>query len=194
MEYTGHKQYVRLIFFGAVGVVVLLLIFFGLRARLFSPQAAKTVSVPPAPPFTLGPGRLLLKTKTGESLFSVGQPITLVVVANSAGQPIAGYDVVVKYDPNSASFVSSKSLLDDFQAFPDKTASAAAITAVRKLNVSNTPFTDTALAEFVFQPKSSGTLQFSLDFVPASTRDSNLIDETSKDILGGVQGITVRVQ
>ncbi len=149
-------------------------------------------------------GALILSVKNRKGSYKAGEIITVVVSAYSDARSISGYDAVLSYDSSKVTFSKIKNLRDDFQTFVKKgVVSPVTLTGVKKLDASQVSvFSGTPIAEFAFMVKTdamtntssiNSSAEFNLGFIPGSTQDSNLIDETSEDVLGKVEGVMITI-
>lgn len=139
-------------------------------------------------------GQFILKTKNQKKIFSQNEPIIISVFADSSNQSISGYDVVLIFDQQRINFSSAKSLINDFQVFTQQKENKLFITGTKKLSA-NQPivFSQTPILEITFQPKQKGQINIFFDYQPKSTKDSNLINEKTQDILEKVEGISLEI-
>jgi hypothetical protein len=193
MNPENHNKHFLTIIFAVLSLIFLLLIFsLVLRLRKTPPaQPPTTTQVSPTQaPVIKEKGSLTLKAKNNETVISQKNPITLYVYAASDNQPISGYDVILNYDSSIVEFLNHKNLQSDFQIFTKKERDKLIITGVKNLNSTNpTVFTDSSLVELTFQPKKLGQVNFSFEYTPNSKKDSNLITESTTEVLGKTQGI-----
>lgn len=158
------------------------------------PPATAKISPTKSAPVVKERGRLTLKPKNNRTIVSRQKPITLFLYADSDNQPITGYDAVVNYDSTKVDFVNYKNLQPDFQVFTKKEKNELMITGVKNLNSTGpTVFADSSLIELTFQGKQTGQTNFSLEYTPESKKDSNLINDKTKDILGKVEGVKISI-
>lgn len=167
-----------------------------LKSRLLTTYPnAPTSAISPSPA-TLQKGELLLRVKESSADISLAKPLTIQVYANSDNKPIVGYDVILNYNPEVVSLTSNASLLTDFQSIVQKGKNNIKIVAFKNpASQKSIVFANTPLVEILFTPKRTGVSNFSLEYIPGSTKDSNLMTEESdtKDILGGVENVSVTV-
>lgn len=165
------------------------------KAPVQQPPAEGAVTVTEAPAQPVGKGKLMLQTAAGASA-KVGVPLTLTLVADSDNQSVAGYDIVLKYDPEVVMYNSNKSLIDDFDVVSRKEDKTVTLIGFKKLSAT-TPqvFANTNVMEITFTPTKAGTASFEIEFVPNATTDSNLMIESAQptDILGSVEGANITV-
>ncbi|HLC94731.1 MAG TPA: cohesin domain-containing protein [Patescibacteria group bacterium] len=209
MEPT-EKHHSALFFTAVFSLVVIIFaaLIFALMTQVkktTSPGASTQFVAPTTAPAVVQPGVIKLIPKDGKTSYRAGDTVTLRFIAHSAGDTVTGYDAVVRYDTDKMRFVKAASVNDDFQLFADKNQPSAPlfITGVKKL-ASTTPvvFSDTVIAELTFTVvkgagagagEGSGFVTFNLDFIPGGTKDSNLINEKTQDILGRVEGVVIQV-
>jgi hypothetical protein len=124
-----------------------------------------------------------------------GSTVSMMVVADSAGKMINGYDVVLKYDPTLLEFSSFKPLQQDFQVFQvDKTNTAKlTLTGTKRLNTNPIIFAQTQILEVSFKALKKGNASVSFDYAPLSRTDSNLVSSENKDVLGSTNGLELNI-
>jgi hypothetical protein len=153
-----------------------------------------TYIAPPSPPVVLEKGSLTLTVAEASASATVGFPVTVMVIGDSNGKSVTGYDAVVTYDPTKVEYRNHTGLLPEFQLFTEKQSNKVLVSAVKALDATETSvFTRTEMVELVFVPLKAGKMELGLEFIPTSTRDSNIIDSTNKDVLGDVHGVTIQV-
>lgn len=186
----GHKTIYIVIILLALLFFIWLIFYLASR---FNPSLLKgsiSSTVPSATTIPLQKGKMYLKIKDDQSKMAQSGKVTVVVYADSDKMSISGYDIVLKYDSKRYKYLNYNNVQADFQSFPFAAANKVTITGIRKLtSLDSVIFTDTALAEITFDIVVPGNVSFSLDFTPGSSKDSNLINDKNKDILGKVEGI-----
>lgn len=183
-------------------IILAFILFVGLIIYLRTtllPGKSDIVSISeiPTPTIMLEKGKMSLKlSQTSPEPLTLGKPVIIAVVAESADEPIVGFDAVVEYDPQTMLFASVESTLPEFQILEQKNVDNVTLIGLKKLSAS-APVTlqNSTIAELTFTPKKAGTHTFSLAFTPGSSADSNLMTEETdtKDILGSVAQLTVSV-
>ena len=145
-------------------------------------------------------GKVGLAPKGDATSFRKGQSVTLFVYADSRGQEITGYDVVLRYDTTKVRFESVKSVLEGMDIYETEgevapNTSELIVTGVQSLD-QNDPFmlSQTALAEVTFTVLDRGPVEIDLVYEPGSQRESNLITSRNQDILSTVVGTTLDVK
>jgi hypothetical protein len=141
-------------------------------------------------------GTLTLSVKEPKTFFSVGDTVTLVVTANSDGKPITGYDVVIPFDSTIVSYKGSTSLKTEYQIFGNAKNGKAYITGIKQLSVTEPiVFTTIPITEITFSLIKSGTITFTPEFSASSNKtDSNLITDTTAEVLGSTKGVRIVVK
>jgi len=135
---------------------------------LQKPQAATTTSiVEPSPALipikinsTSGP-KFSLKTQS--SNLTVGSNITIHIIADSKGQKVLGYDVLVGIKKTEYDLVSVKSLLTEFSTMKFVKDDHLTVTSIQKPSVSQSiEFQNIPIAEIVLKPKQKGVLNLAI--------------------------------
>lgn len=137
---------------------------------------------------------ILIKTK--KKTYSLNEPIQFTAIADSQGQQVTGFDVLINFDSEYLSLSDKKSPgLKDFQYYGSNKDSIFQNSAVLKPD-STTPqiFKDQMLFEFEFIPKKKGKTELKILYTPGSTSDSNLINNQSVDILGNARGTEITIE
>ncbi|OGG15530.1 hypothetical protein A3D77_05810 [Candidatus Gottesmanbacteria bacterium RIFCSPHIGHO2_02_FULL_39_11] len=149
------------------------------------------------PTATHAPPPGILSLNASLSALKVGEKTDVTVSMRAEGKSIIGSDVILRYDPMilRADPIITESKF--FDIYPRKTVDNVkgliSITAFR-------PTDQTALtgakdiATVTFTALKAGTADVSLDFVPATTNHSTIVERgTSKNILGMVVPITLTI-
>lgn len=195
MEHDYTNKHFIAVLFAFCGLVFIFLIFLAFiqKNHLLTGQSASTHRPADTPtPTPVVTGRLFLKAKDAKKIYTTNEPVHLLVYADSHGTPIDGYDLVLRFDEAKVSFVSAKTLLPSFPLFSIVKKGAVNATGAKKIaDTTLAIFADTALAELVFQPKKEGAVSFLFDATHGSTKDTNLINEKSTDILSTAQGLSI---
>lgn len=136
----------------------------------------------------------ILRSKDQTTVGKKGDIVTVLVLADSKGERISGYDVVLRYDQKVLDFVEARSLLTDFQVISTTKNGTVTATGVKKLETDQpSVFDQTVLLEADFTAKELGSGTVSFDFVPGETNESNLINEQSQDVLADTQGTVIKI-
>lgn len=200
------------IFFGVIGIGVLVIIFsFFVVTSLFrSSQIDESLVTEqsPLPDSSTQKKNAEIKKKTvtdatlslvlkdpNKKTYRVGETIGLYIVGNTQGKAIRGYDAVFKFEPSKVSFGTQKDLFPSFQYMRRTRGNWILVTGTQPLDSKKTiSLQNTKLMELTFTAKSAGTASFPMSYIPNSYGDSNFIDAQSNDILSNATGIVVRIR
>lgn len=187
----NNKIYIilSLIFLVIFAVTGIALIVTGGKGKELPPKAKVTVT----PTVTWTRGSLNLQTAGNITRFPAGQPVNLTVVADSGGENIVGWDLLVAYDPAAFEFVRADSILADFKIYSYKRPNHVSLTSIKSLQ-SNTPavFKKTAVASLVFQPKKKG--RFTLTLKDSLGKEkTNFVNTVTKRISPQLNQITIEI-
>lgn len=189
------KNQQQKILFISGGLVFFICLFLVLHRLQVAPDKTivKKQAEKISPTVILPKAKLYLKTKDGKTVYSQNQTIALVAYADSLNQPISGYDILLNYDQTKVKFLNQQNLLPEFQIFiPDK--NKLTITGVKKLEAKSASiFNNTPLLELNFGGLTAGPVAFNIEYTSSSKKDSNLIDDQSKDILQQVQSLNILI-
>jgi len=137
-------------------------------------------------------GRLVLKTN--ESEFSLNQPVTVNLLADSNKKNIVGYDLVIFYDKTGFDFISASSLLPDFQLYSYKKDSYVTFTAIQQAaSTVKRVFKETPVASFTFQPKKAGSFIISLRNSYGKEK-TDLVTDLTETIYPSLADLTLTVK
>lgn len=108
------------------------------------------------------------------------------IIMDSGGKAIDGVDVVISYDPAKVKIVDST--VTSASVFENIPANSAAGGKIRFSGLTfNAKPVSGIIGTFRIQPIAKGNVEFSFEFTPGSTTDSNIADHASaQDILGKV--------
>ncbi len=194
METQPRSNNFSLFFF-----IILLLIFlipiYYLNVKRPAPgnQPVKTEATPTV---SVEAGRMQLQLDANTPSYTLGESIPVYIAANSAGKSIAGFDIVVSFNPELVGYETYNVSLPEFQSTVREQGNTISIVAFKKLSETGERILqDTKLATLTFKPKKPGVARFEIQFSPGSTKDSNLMtdEQGAKDILGTVKGVEVTV-
>jgi len=108
-----------------------------------------------------GKVHLIVKNKTDR--FNINQPMNLVILADSNGKNITGFDFILTYDKTAFSFNKAVSLSSDFDLQTFQGEDVLILTGNKKLEVNHpTILNNSQLIELVFVPKKVGQFDFSI--------------------------------
>lgn len=174
------------VIFAATGVA---LFFTGTKKVETPPSVAVTVT----PTVAWTRGYLSLQTAGNVTRFPAGQPVNLTVVADSGGENIVGWDLLVAYDPAAFEFIRADSILTDFKIYSFQGRDYVSLTSIKSLQ-SNTPavFKKTVVASLVFQPKKKG--RFTLTLKDSLGKEkTNFVNTVTKRISPQLNQITIEI-
>jgi hypothetical protein len=108
-----------------------------------------------------GKVNLIFKNKTDR--FTIDQPMRLIILVDSKGKNITGFDFIIAYDKTAFSFNEAVSLSSDFDLKVFQIGDGLIVTGNKKLEV-NQPIilNNSQLIELVFLPKKVGQFDFSI--------------------------------
>ena len=150
-------------------------------------------SLPPSIPQNQIKSSMYLESK--KTKYTLNEPITVTVYANSDTEPITGFDVVLLYDPTKLSY-SEYSLLTNaaYDSALTKQPGKIMLTGYEKgSNLIKQSFSQTPLATFTFKPQAEGNAYLKLEYISASKTDSNLINSETVDILKTVGNLEISI-
>lgn len=188
--------------------IILLLLFFVAAIAYFSGKTTQTIttsqppevgapsrqSFQPATAKKTIPTRLSLQVRGNKKSFHVGDEIVFLVVGDTGGQAIRGYDAVFRFDKNIVSYASEKDLFPTFAYVIRPRGSWIMISGEQKIeSQKDTVLKNRNLMEIRFKAEKAGVAYFPMSFVVDRLSDSNLIDTKSNDILTSVSGVIVQI-
>ena len=120
---------------------------------------------------------------TGEESYPIGGNVVVNLSANSNGENIVGYDVVLYYDPTAFEFVSSESKLGDFTIYPNDRGKYLFLPSVKSVGnqeatILGSATSETAIATLSFKPKKIGKYNFSLRQSAGKEQTDLVTDQT----------------
>lgn len=155
------------------------------------PKTRPNFSVVPTASSTYG--YLKLQTVGKITRFPVGQPINLSVMADSGGENIVGWDLLIVYDTAAFDFVKASSNLPDFKTYSYKWPNHISITGIKLLQNQNpSVFKSTNVATLVFQPKKTGRFTLMLKDSLGKER-SQLVNTATKKIFPQLNQLTIEI-
>jgi len=108
--------------------------------------------------------------------------VVLAVKADSNGQNISGFDLLIGYDNDAFNLVKASPQKTQFAIYPYQRNGYLAITGTKMINVNETTiFKEDEVIELVFQAKSGGRHTFSLE--PAIGRETTKMVDGKANIL-----------
>jgi len=151
-------------------------------------QAATTVITP-----TSMPTKGLINLKNNSTVNKVNSPVNLSLVADSNGENITAFDVVVSYDPVSMDFVKADSNNSSFKVYSYKKDNRLTLTVVKTgLSGEQSVFKGEEIIKLVFQPKAKGSFSFKI-LTSFEKETTKFVSEKTEVIYPGVNEIMVKV-
>ncbi len=137
-------------------------------------------------------GFLSLTTATGEA--TLNSNVEFEIIADSEGENISAFDVILRFDPLAFDFIKATSLDPVFQIYPYKKDNRLSLTAV-KTSQGFTPsiFADKPVIKITFKAKKVGEFPFAIlsSFDKESTK---FVNEKTEVINPEVNDINLVVQ
>jgi len=131
-----------------------------------------------------------IKVKTTGSLtirslknqYSPDQLIEMEIIADSAGNDITGYDLIVAYDPQIITFKEAQSLIDDFKIYSFEEKNYLVLTAIKDLKSQRqTVFSDVRLVKLIFSAKKKSETK--VEILPNfDSRETFFVDKNTQKI------------
>lgn len=117
--------------------------------------------------------------------YTPGQTYNLGIILDSAGISVDGADVVINFDPTLAQVVDSKvsttTLLEQYPL--NSVDNIKGLIRFSGLTFNSKPLTG-IMGTFKFRPLGKGEVNFTFDFTPGATTDSNIAEHaTAQDVL-----------
>ncbi len=138
-------------------------------------------------------GAISLSLAAGQTSIKVGQPVDIVVKADSAGRSVTDYDIVFENNPNAFEIRDVKTSLSDFSISPYQNTSVYTVTGYQSFGpASPTVFKDTAIAVVTIVPKTAGSMVFkSMSTLNKAT--TKLIDSDGEILFPTVGQLSIAV-
>ena len=180
--------------------IIILAMCFTILAYLLSggklfDTAPKKEKLPVTPVKQKEKGVLKVSTKDNKRNYKVGDTVELLVSANSDGQSVIGYDVMLTYDATKLQFKESQSLDPSFNMFTFTKKGKVSLTGVKRVKPAvSTVMSGAPLGKVTLKALSAGPVAVTVDFISDSLKDSNLINNKNKDVLGSVENIDLTVE
>lgn len=124
----------------------------------------------------------------------VNDTIMFQLVGDSNGQAIRGIDAAFRFDSDRVSYITVKNLFPSFDFLHRRRGAWVIITGEQPLTATSViSLRKKSLTEYQFKAKKAGIAYFPLSFVYGRLSDSNMISDTSTDILTKVDGLSVKI-
>lgn len=175
-------------------LVLIFVLVVGLAFYLRTGKKYKETSV--APPVEVQPGVLSLATKEAKSQYNAGETVNLLVNADTAGKTIKGFDVVLNYDPKTVRYQNAVSMIDDMQIVAVDLQGKLTVTGFKRLDRRDAKITLSGkpAVELTFVTLKGGEVNFELVHEIGSSRKSNLVSETGRQLLGKAEGTKLEIK
>lgn len=135
-----------------------------------------------------------LRTQSEKEIFVVGDTIDIIVSADSKGELVTAFDLVLDYDHSIMKYVEARPLISTYDVILPKNDSKIAIIGSQKINVEKpADFKDTALVLLRFKALKEGSAGLDFAFTPKSDVETNLFDQHNADILKAIRVQPIRV-
>ncbi|GEM_PF-2320292 len=139
-----------------------------------------------------------LKLRADKSSVKVGESFTVNADITSAGTT-DGADMILNYDPNLISVNNIQKPVNPGPVYSDNPLNAADERSGR-INfsaITSNPggvVPNGILGTLIFTAKAPGKAKISIEFMPGSTTDSNVVEtKTATDILGSVSNLEIQI-
>lgn len=138
-------------------------------------------------------GEMKLIPDGDRTIYKPGEDVVIVVYADSKGQPVVGYDVLINVSTQEAELIDVESLKEGFEVSSKAVESGISITGLQDLKTDSAPiFRNEPIARLTFSPQTAGRIDFPIAFKLGETTDSNMVVDI-QDILGEVSSTHVYV-
>ena len=133
----------------------------------------------------------------GEESYPFTDNVIVNLSANSNGENIVGYDVILYYDPTAFEFVAAESTLPDFTIYPKDYGNYLFLTSVKSVGNQSTTIlgtgtSETTIANRTFKPKKIGSYNFSLR-QSAEQEKTNLVTDQTEVLSPALTDLAVEV-
>lgn len=162
-------------------VIILVLIALLIISNLKSQPAPNETQTPVKTPTAVAPlkGTMTLMTKDELRRYKVGSPINLVVIGDSEGEDIVGFDVILNYDKTAFTLGSISTPLTQFQTFKNEKETLV-VTAIQSPNVENREIlSKSTILNITFIPKEVGNYTFTI--VPRAGNETTKFVNSQKN-------------
>lgn len=135
---------------------------------------------------------------TGEESYPLPDNVVIKLSADSNGQNIVGYDVVLYYDPTAFEFVAAISTLADFTIYPNDNGNYLFLTSVKSVGSETATVlggeqgSEATIANLTFKPKKIGNYNFSLR-QSADQEKTQLVTDQTEILNPALSDLTVEI-
>lgn len=173
----------------AAGFVVL-----AYRTKLMEMKGVPSISKPDKEATQDAQATIVLQTADQGSVYADGEEITILVIIDSKGSAVTGYDLVIAQLPEQLGFLKAESLVDGFEMHPVQQNARLSVTGVKAFgDATEYTFDSIPVAQLSFVAQGQGPASLDLKFEPGDTTDTNLVGTGTNDILGGAFGVDIRI-
>lgn len=134
-----------------------------------------------------------LNLKNNSTVYKLNSQVNLSLIANSNGNNVTAFDVLINFDPTTFDFVSAVSADPNFKVYPYLKGNGLTLT-VAKIGSSTAPtiFSDVNVVNLVFKPKKIGTSAFKV--APSIGKETTkFVNDKTEVIYPAVNEISVMV-
>ncbi len=130
-------------------------------------------------------GRLFFEPNL-ENFYLVGENLEIKIMADSAGEIISGYDVILNYDSKRLKFENAISFIGDFEILSKLSRNQLWITGVLKLEAKlDKVFYSQPILILQFKTLKTGKVPVKIYYYKQGyLKDSNLMNNQTQDVLG----------
>ena len=174
-------------------LIILLLIFFVIKSGKKENKNNKINSLKIST-IKQSRGRFKLIPLSGLATVSIGNSTTLNLVADSFGNSVTGYDLILNYDVKKISLKELKNLSENFNIYDQRKPGKLVITGILKPAIQTKNYLqNTALVGLTFETIGTGQTEVKINWENGSKKDSNLISDNNLDMLDSVQGTVINI-
>lgn len=165
-------------------------------------QNIATLTKNPAALFTPAKPTAQINLESSKKDLKVGDSLIVDILVNTGGSATEGTDISIKYDPKRLSLSGTPDVIfTKGSLFPeylgqsvDNKLGIFKISGISNLTSKNTSPGQGKFGSLNFKSIAAGKTTISVDFLPAKTTDSNVIDaKLSQDILDKVTNLEVMI-
>lgn len=190
---VAQKNNTVYILIAAVVVLVIGVIMATLAAEKGPAKTGSNQDVPSYSPTPSVIGTMNLTTTGGVTRVPQTTPVILNVTADSAGQQVVGFDVVVSYDPTQFDYVGVKSLVTGFTAQATAANGVVAVTGIKPLTTTEpTAFAGEEVVALTFRPKAPGTARFAVE-LSRGRATTKFVNESTQILTPATSALSVEV-
>ncbi len=134
------------------------------------------------------------RTQSEKEIYGVGDTIDVIVSADSKGEAITAFDLILDYNHSVLEYIEARPLISSYDVILPKSDTKIAIIGSQKVTVEEAQqFKDTALVLLRFKALEEGDSEMDFVFTPNSDTETNLFTVQNIDIVKEVKIQPVRV-